>query len=124
MRPELNINLKIRFFGLYHSDKMQRSEKYQLYPNIVGSFLGLRPLSSLTKEEIIEIGELVGQAPPENFNPSQESTIGLLGKWETQIARYEFPFQIADHLRSKGIVLPFMRYSVEELIQAGWVKLI
>lgn len=35
---------------------------------------------------------------------------------------YRVP-HLLDYLRSKGFALPFMGISVEEMVQAGWIKL-
>lgn len=33
-------------------------------------------------------------------------------------------FQVVDYLRSKGYALPFMDYSVDDLVSFGWVQLL
>jgi len=33
-------------------------------------------------------------------------------------------FEVVDYLRSKGYALPFMEYSVDDLISFGWVQLL
>ena len=33
-------------------------------------------------------------------------------------------FEVVDYLRSKGYAIPFMEYSIEDLISFGWVQLL
>jgi len=47
-----------------------------------------------------------------------------LGKWRSKECLEQLPFQEIDYLRSKGYALPFMEYSVEDLISFGWVRLL
>lgn len=74
--------------------------------------LPLRPLSDMTDEEA-KIASL-GKAG------NREQTI----KWiEAGIENQMLSYETADYLRSSGFALPFMGYTVEELISAGCCKI-
>ena len=79
--------------------------------------LNLKPLSLISDEDKIKIGEIL-QVYPENV-------LGWInGEYVHEDFQDAFTFQFAiDYLRSKSYALPFMQYSVKELLELGWIKL-
>ena len=83
-------------FGYY----VNNGDKGRIYVNYTTPLL-LKPISKITDEEreyCISIGR--GHSY-QNFQQNQ-----------------------VDYLRSKGYALPFMEYSVDELVELGWVRLV
>lgn len=76
-------------------------------------FLQLKPLSKITDEDAISMYRGL-ERNYESANQFLEDykSIGFLEQSE------------ADFLRSKGYALPFMNYSVEDLVSFGWVRLV
>lgn len=84
--------------------------------------LPLKPLSSITNEDAIEVGRIVFP----NLNDTQLILVkdGIVTMFESGWNVNGFKMlQIFDYLRSKGYALPWMGLSVEKQIQYGWVKL-
>ena len=75
-------------------------------------FLQLKPLSKITDEDAISMYRGL-ERNYESANQFLEDykSIGFLEQSEV------------DFLRSKGYAVPFMGYSVDELVKTGWVQL-
>ena len=76
-------------------------------------FLQLKPLSKITDEDAISMYRGLER----NYESSNQfledyKSIGFLEQSEV------------DYLRSKGYAVPFMEYSVDDLISFGWVRLV
>ena len=76
-------------------------------------FLQLKPLSKITDEDAISMYRGL-ERNYESANQFLEDykSIGFLEQSEV------------DFLRSKGYAVPYMEYSVDELVKIGWVKLV
>lgn len=118
MKPEINNENKAKFFALYWGQKVVKDKSSQLLyvsSNInlehESWFLTLKPLSSINDEdaEIIDLGS-------EDYDE--------LGWFDKEGMFYYWSFIDVDYLRSKGYALPWMGLSVEEMIQAGWIRLL
>lgn len=118
-----------------------------------GSYLVLRSISSITDEEAIEIAKAAANLTTDwNSSPNKKyfyvtrdkkyKGIEVTEKYsyrsvhidpvDGEITVYNDDSEISESglqiwgfqlMLSYGICLPFMGYSVEELVQAGWVKL-
>ena len=76
-------------------------------------FLQLKPLSKITNEDAISMYRGLER----NYESSNQfledyKSIGFLEQREV------------DFLRSKGYAVPYMEYSVDELVKIGWVQLL
>jgi hypothetical protein len=122
------INKRVKFFVQYWGTKTMyvggiglveigKSGWNLKHPDL---FLELKPLSRITNEDVKEIVRI------ENF----------IGIFEEIIIEDTFlellidikkgrcnRFAVIDFLRSKGYALPFMEYSVEDLVSLGWIRL-
>lgn len=118
--PRLNIaGVKCRFFVQYWGVKCMYVGGVGLVEIGTGGwnlkhpdfFLELKPLSKISKEDAIKCWE------NDNYiaNEDDIEQVSCLFKEMTAIN--------ADYLRSKGYAIPFMEYSVEMLVDAGWVRL-
>lgn len=81
------------------------------------SYLELKPLSSITDEDAIEVAKICFVDIDEDWYPMFVDDV-----------RKEdiFPCgdrDVADYLRSKGYALPWLGITVEEMVEAGWIKL-
>lgn len=127
MKPKINNENKAKFFALYWGQKVVKdksSQRLYVSPNInlehESWFLSLKPLSSINDEDAIELGYSTCDDPL-NPNYGMSANGCFLDDW-TQ--REEMLMSDSDYLRSKGYALPWMGLSVEEMVQAGWIKLI
>ena len=75
-------------------------------------FLQLKPLSKITDEDAMVIQKITGA----NHLPKQPLIYACLKKSDA--------IPVIDYLRSKGYAVPFMEYSVEDLIEFDWVRLV
>lgn len=80
-------------------------------------YLLLRPLSSITDDEAIEVAKILSVYPEDVLD-------WLNGDITHEDFQTPFQFQHAiDYLRSIGIALPYMGLSVEKQVEYGWIKL-
>jgi hypothetical protein len=115
-------------------------------------FLELKPLSKISNEDAIEVAKIVSKSSCGYFedvnwqvdrNNAKDSQVWVHNGEDPLIICYiNFTGNIFfktnggmtrlhinelsayDFLRSKGYALPFMEYSIDELIEFGWVRLV
>ena len=115
----------------------------QLSGIIENDFIELKSLSNYTKEDSIEV-ERIWRASdirveayfknsyPNTVHDNRELVGRSLIKYWLEEDKLNFQNRIdyrtiqhiTDYLRSKGYALPFMEYSVNDLVSLGWVQLI
>lgn len=90
-------------------------------------FLELKSLSKLTDDDAIEYFDILWH---ENHKSKSKDFKIEYGKdWANSITAERFgliPSNVLngiDYLRSKGYAIPFMNYSVNDLIELSWVRL-
>jgi len=161
MKTELTTEAKARFFAQYYGQKIYNrigwpgllvnapviglEEQFKLYQSPENThpdaektktYLLLKPLSSITDEDAIEVSNVyksnvrgystIGAAgvPREEFvRAGLEFCKRLDGNYWNNFANIYNMLAAFDLLRSKGYALPFMGLSVDEMVQAGWIKL-
>lgn len=179
IKPGMTLDMKAKLFAQYWGQNVYNNRNYpddkpnQLLDHVLlhftndHEFLELKPLSSITDEDAIEVAKLVHQRPNANFKVTRkwESPFSIHVEWTDNIncchhlsinsrgninanknfgeyqgdkaksfkhnigendltASLPVPYiAIVDYLRSKGYALPWMGYSVEDMVQAGWIKL-
>ena len=113
MKTEINLETKAKFFAQYACQGLLGTRRGGKDLFIIGDwrifnedYLLLKPLSSITDEDARHSGITKGRL-----------------KQHVQYHHIMTPF-MCDYLRSKGYALPWMGLSVEEMVQAGWIKLI
>ena len=83
-------------------------------------FLELKPLSKLNDKDAIEVSKIWGSKVESKILGNIISIrIGTKGESEVRNS-----IGVIDFLRSKGYALPFMEYSIEDLVSFGWVRLV
>ena len=120
MKAEINNENKAKFLDLYvgqESDnssptysKISRSLNDMVSLGIGDYAVKLKPLSSISDEdaEFIDLQS-------EDYNED--------GWFDGEGIFYYWASFDVDYLRSKGYALPWMGLSVEEMVQADWIKL-
>lgn len=120
--------VKCRFFAQYFGVRVFQNELNKQYNYVnysypltiekdfnkgIIEFLELKPLSKITDEDAISMYRGL-ERNYESANQFLEDykSIGFLEQSEV------------DFLRSKGYAVPFMGYSVDELVKIGWVQLV
>lgn len=138
---ENTLENKAKFFAHYYSvpciendNWIWRSkDKFKDLPygsDITDCYAVLKPLSSITDEEIESIRPLVGYS-------NTEDGLKLVRRWLTPMYKEDYNWfaledkknvlntiSIIDYLRSKGYAVPYMGLSVEKQIEYGWIKLL
>jgi len=108
-----------------------------------GWFIKLKPLSKITDEDAIEIIKIIDSKSNNfinvNYSYAEKKELPYIKSVISDKGRFDindnfcliidkqvihFSLNIFDYLRSKGYALPFLEYSVEELISFGWVRLV
>jgi hypothetical protein len=131
-------SVKCRFFAQYWMQDVKTSEKNQkkgLKPLQINahslqyvdsdSFLELKPLSKISNEDAIEVAKIFGMKEDLEFiGKILCTTMFDNSDSETETVLYNSNAKAVDYLRSKGYALPFMEYSVDDLISFGWVRLV
>ena len=129
-----NLELKEKFFVQYWGQKILKitSSKFEevgsqwnlKHPSFK---LLLRPLSALSDNHAIEYFDILWHES--HKSKSKEFKIEYGKEWANNLLSERFgliPSNILngiDYLRSKGYTLPFMQYSVEDLVNLGWIEL-
>lgn len=112
--------LKNIFFALYWNQEYKfnsggtfiiNARAFPMNPN-GDEFLELKSLDKITDDEAKQMHRGIGK----NYTSAQEflednKVFGFLSQNEV------------DYLRSRGYAVPFMNYSVSDLIEMGWIKI-
>jgi hypothetical protein len=87
-------------------------------------FLQLKSISNLSDEDAIELNDLMKWY--EEIEVDRIIILDVLDDLTTYNKSYPFneSLLVYDFLRSKGYALPFMKYSIEDLVSFGWVQLL
>lgn len=86
----------------------------------VAFMLCLKSLSSISDEDCLVLAEnALGDNKDQTdlINHAKNIIIGLSGSTGFESSK-------VDYLRSKGYALPWMGLTVEEMVEAGWIKLV
>lgn len=142
IRSDLNKDWNIAFM---QTNIITQNEGVLMFDIDVCSLL-LKPVSAISDEDAIQVAKIamVGEfkkvirykdfidIKSEGLEPdinmvqifhTGEFELAFSKSYEYQGIHGEKYVEIIDFLRSKGYALPFMQYSVEQLIEMGWVKL-
>jgi len=127
---ENTLDNKSKFLAQYWGQKvLSISGREYLYinnivddPNLHVLSLRLKPLSSITDEDAIDVVKIHGVVNSAQygyiteFSPIEKIKIFIksINYWRSDIA---------DYIRSKGYALLYLDLSVEQQIEYGWVKL-
>lgn len=93
----------------------------------INFYLELKPLSNISDEDAIEYFNILWYA--DNLDSPQEFKKEFGRNYANSLLSNKFrliPANVVhgiDFLRSKGYAIPFMEYSVEELVKLGWIQL-
>ena len=110
-KPENSIGLQI--------DKV--NSQIEKYYNC--GFLLLKPLSKATREELLDTYHKMWEFNEDLIESDIKLAIDWFNNYGTQ-NYVKFNQQQTDFLRSKGYAIPFMEYSVNDLVSFGWVRLL
>lgn len=135
-------DVKCRFFAQYlYQDVLiiDKDNTWKITGEILDNikdydFITLKHLSKITDDECIFIGTNILKIPVGliNYDHKISYVKNILNSgWNNNFTgignedRYVFSnFYLLDYLRSKSYAVTFMNYSVQELINFGWVQLI
>ena len=124
--------LKVRLFAQYWGVKCLRNTllndkipPHKIYANNCKGdsfqYLELKDALEVSEEDALEVARLFLSATGNEVDLESFDIFEV----KTLIKECNFlPYQCVDYLRSKGYALPFMEYSVDQLIEFGWVKII
>lgn len=124
MKAEINNENKAKFFALYwgqsllpvsywgSNNKIDEGVFYSKNTReFESSWLDLKPLSQISDED----AKVIDLQSAEDYSEN--------GWWDKHGDFYYWASFDVDFLRSKGYAIPWMRLSVEEIVEAGWIKL-
>lgn len=137
MKTELILENKLRFSAQYWGQQVMTNEvldsihilTYVTNVNIDKEeyYLLLKPLSSITDEDAIEVSNILGINNEAMVHHGRLFVDRILGKraGNSQDNCYltYTSLHCCDYLRSKGYALPYMGTSIDDLISAAWIKL-
>jgi hypothetical protein len=123
-------SVKSRFFGQYIEQIVAKETKYPNSPTINTTtvfsindlsnyHLELKPLSKMTDKDAEELLPFVSFQFSSKYTDNDIKEEIKKSVLDTEM----MPSELFDFLRSKGYALPFMNYSVEDLVSFGWVQL-
>ncbi|WP_157972225.1 hypothetical protein [Pleomorphovibrio marinus] len=119
MKDETNQKNKAKFFVLYwgqevlsaplntgHLRETYAVQATEMY-DIQSCYLELKPLSQISDEDAIALG--------------YPDAGDIIASYDIED---DLPHSLADGLRGLGYAVPYMGLSVDEMVQAGWIKLV
>ncbi|MCZ4244965.1 hypothetical protein [Pedobacter punctiformis] len=126
---ENTLENKIKFFVLHYGQDVAIQGEgggsgfsypitYHILDQVYDSYLRLKPLSSITDEDGIEVRKHLHLKPNTKANWTLKDLVDLLKEKHGINSLHVY-----DYLRSKGYALPYMGISVEKQIEYGWIKL-
>lgn len=121
MKAEINNKNKEKFFAQYWGQNIFDGG-HSLRNVIIGGWIDrskawLKPLSSISDEDALELSKF--------FNIDKCSRAFKIGYMKSELKNINnLKGSIYDCLRSKGYAVPWMGLEVEEMVEAGWIKLI
>ena len=135
---ELTNELKAKFFALYWEQEVYshctwnglssdtgRIVNENAFIHIDGARLMLKPLSSISDEDAIEIMYLVdGKDWVDKLENKVEWGRSFVEKYQKGHLTYKAHQIMTDWFRFNGFAVEWMGISVEQMIEAGWIKLI
>lgn len=124
---------KAKFFALYWGQEILKAASVQGTFKVGKSFMGkiyadqyliLKPLSSISDEDLIQVSKYIGQDRGVGFEEIVKRNVFgyMYGRLMPSIEIHK-SILVIDFLRSRGYALPWMGLSVEEQVNRGWVKL-
>ena len=132
MKAEINNENKAKFFALYWGQEFfewkypEHATSTCVIKPVLGfienytqcGWLNLKPLSQITDEDAFLISKLIGVYMEDVYD-------WLTGDCMHEDFQNPFTFLHAtDYLRFKGYAIEWMGLSVEEMLEAGWIKLV
>ncbi len=135
MKRELTPELREKFYAQYYGQKVlhmdDESEMDYVFPVVKSTFfttnhdnyLVLRSILSITDDESVEVAKIWRPDRDVSYHSVKYGRAIIDGLDHLMVGFFMFG-QITDYLRSVGVALPFMGHTVEELMEAGWVKLV
>lgn len=131
MKADTNLDNRDRFEALYwgqsvgviYSDSREPVQRGVIVYGQHFSYLELKPLSSISDEDAIEVAKIHFQGP-EFLNGMGGRQIAHKGRFLIRrwIKSSFWKSDVVDFLRSRGYLLPWMGLSCEEIIAEGWAK--
>ena len=132
MKTEIIIENKAKFFAQYYGKNVFLNLNYTKEPidligirimnnDLIDGVLLLKPLLSISNYDLATMVEefdiSIGSGFLDEYDNLQDfkNNLDINACW---------PIGMFDFLRSKGYALPFMGLSVDEMIKAGWIKLL
>lgn len=126
---------KRRFFAQYFGIRVFQNELNKQYncPNYsypssifnkeINEFLQLKPLSKITDEDAVGVANIISTTIHDSVSKE------LVFYYKEDILKDPevlcfASYKTVDYMQSKGYALPFMEYSVDDLVSLGWVRLI
>lgn len=86
-------------------------------------YLELKHLSQITDEDATEISNIISSTII-NVDTGNEVIISIEEvKYDIEVLAFA-SYSTVDYLRSKGYLLPFRNYSIEDILKLGWANLI
>lgn len=117
---------KARFFAQYYGQAVYRLDglyKLKCEPfgtHMEGDHLELIPLSDITDYDLAVLADDFDISIGNGFSNMYDDLKDFKDNLDTNSC---WPVGFFDYLRSKGYALPWMKYSVEQQIAMGWIKL-
>jgi len=127
-----NLENKGRFFAQYWRLPVGRKKLYENLNYVINGyiietldFIELKPLSSITDEDAIEVAKIRWSSLGNNhpYKKSAEEGKKVVDTIGYCSADNYTMLKMFDYLRSKSYALPYMGLSIEQQIEYGWLKL-
>jgi hypothetical protein len=135
---EEELNIKMKFYAQYFGQKIVRSEFVEKSRNlktvnancfafphlIINSCLELKSIENIDNEDAQYLVNLIPLASKDGYEMSfKEHEHSKEKIYKSMIDFRNTHSFILDFLRSKGYAVPFMEYSIDDLIKMNFIKI-
>ena len=134
---EITIQTREKIYNQYYGITVYRINKtMDNRMNYIDSFIELTPLKKITESDAITIAKMFGCVNAEIYKRNKECVLMIDDSYEIQISYNgyicvrknkelynEMVLRAYQYLQSKGYALPYLNYSVEDLVELGVYKL-
>lgn len=121
-RPYPSLTDKMIFFAQYYDQQILRS----MMPEQSGYLGKVDPgkfnVAHLILNSKLELKDIANIAPEDLKVIEDMQYVNILGMFEGKL--HLLPANVMDYLRSKGYALPFRDYTLEEMVEYFWIKIV
>lgn len=121
-RPYPSLNDKMAFFAQYYNQQILRSMLPEQSGYLSKVDPGKFPIPHLILNSKLELKDIANIALEDLKIIEDMQYVNILEVFEGKLQL--LPANVMDYLRSKGYALPYLDYTLEEMVEYFWIKIV